>query len=69
MRTASGLWLPQGFDFWEHRRTKKTLTLANGVRALRTVDDSGTVLHLETAERLDAVVRPKTIRYRIRNVG
>jgi hypothetical protein len=61
--------VPHAFDFWEHRRTRRTVTLRTGERALRTVDDSGTVLQVETAERLDAVVRPKTIRYKLRKVG
>lgn len=67
----SGLWVADGFSFLKFRATKKTVTLKSGERALVTVDDSGTVTQIETAERLDAIVRPKTVRVRvpIRNVG
>lgn len=64
-RQASGLWVAHGFNFLKHRATKKTVTLRSGERALVTVDDSGTVTQIETAERLDAVVRPKTVRVRV----
>jgi hypothetical protein len=49
-----------------HRPRKRTVTLPNGERALVTVDDSGTVIHIEHGERLDAVVRPDVIRLKIR---
>lgn len=68
-RTPSGLLVPHGFDFAEHRRTKRTVTLRTGERALVTVDDSGTAMQIETAERLDAVVRPRTVRLRLRVGG
>jgi hypothetical protein len=58
----SGLWVAHGFNFLKFRATKRTVTLQDGRRALVTVDDSGTVTHIESAERLDAIVRPKTIR-------
>mgnify|MGYP003396385223 FL=1 len=61
-RQDSGLWVAHGFNFLKYRATKKTVTLKTGERALITVDDSGTVTHIETAERLDAVVRPKTVK-------
>ena len=61
-RQDSGLWVAHGFNFLKYRATKKTVTLKTGERALVTVDDSGTVTHIETAERLDAVVRPKTVK-------
>lgn len=64
-RTESGLWVAHGFSFLRHRATKKTVTLRTGERALVTTDDSGTVTQIETAERLDAVVRPKTVRIRL----
>ena len=76
MKTASGLWVPdRGVNFREHRDTKRTRTLPNGERALITIDDSGHVMQilrsrrLSADEQLDAVVRPRTIRYRIRPVG
>jgi len=71
-RTQSGLWVPAAYSFQENRKTKRTTTLPSGERALVTVDDSGTVMQIlrsrrmEADEKLDAVVRPKTIRYRIR---
>lgn len=64
-KTDSGLWVAHGFNFLKYRATKKTVTLKNGQRALVTVDDSGTVTHIETAERLDAIVRPKTVTIKI----
>lgn len=64
-KTQSGLWVPHGFNFLKYRAKKKTVTLPSGVRALVTVDDSGTVTQVETAERLDAIVRPRTVRVRV----
>jgi hypothetical protein len=65
-RHESGLWVAHGFSFLRHRATKRTVTLKSGQRALVTVDDSGTVTQIETAERLDAIVRPRTVRIQIR---
>lgn len=69
----SGLWVPgAGVNFHAERDTKRTRNLPNGERALITIDDSGTVMQvlrsrrLSDDERLDAVVRPKTVRLRIR---
>jgi hypothetical protein len=62
----SALWTPNSPNLLVHRAKKRTVTLATGERALVTVDDSGTVTHVETAERLDAIVRPKTVRIQIR---
>jgi hypothetical protein len=50
----------------ENRRAKRTVTLPTGERALMSVDDSGTVMQIETAERMDAVARPRTVRLRLR---
>ena len=61
-RTASGLWIAPNFNMLRFRKRQKTITLANGERAKVTVDDSGTVTQIETAERLDGITRPKTIR-------
>ena len=65
-QTASGLWVAHGFNFLKYRPTKKTVTLRDGRRALVTVDDSGTVTQIETAEALDAIVRPRSVRLQIR---
>jgi hypothetical protein len=60
-----------GVSFPENRGTKRTRNLPSGERALITIDDSGTVMQILRArrlsddERLDAVVRPKTVRIRI----
>jgi hypothetical protein len=62
----SGLWVP---GLLTHRPKKRTVTLPNGERALVTVDDSGTVQHTETADRLDVIVRPKTVRIQLRRGG
>ena len=64
-RTDSGVWVAHGFNFLRHRATERTVTLKDGRRAKVTTDDSGTVTHVETAEQLDAIVRPKTVRLRI----
>jgi hypothetical protein len=61
-----GLWLPRDFSMAENRRAKRTVTLPTGERALMSVDDSGTVMQIETAERMDAVARPRTVRLQLR---
>lgn len=69
-RTESGLWVPgAGPALLRHRPKKRTVTLPSGERALVTVDDSGTVKQIETGDRLDAVVRPRTVRVQIRRTG
>lgn len=68
-RSPAGLWIAHGFNFLRHRATKRTVTLKTGERALVTVDDSGTVTQIETTERLDAVVRPRTVRIQLRRQG
>jgi len=65
-RRDSGVFVAHGFNFLKYRAKKKTVTLPDGRRALVTVDDSGTVTHIETDNQLDAVVRPKTVRIQIR---
>jgi hypothetical protein len=61
---ASPGWTPNGVNFLRYRRKVRTVTLASGERAKVVTDDSGTVTHIETANRMDAVVRPKTVRLR-----
>lgn len=68
-RRPSGLLVPHGFSFAENRRSTRTVTLRTGERAKVTVDDSGTVMQIETTERMDAVVRPKSVRLKFRNGG
>lgn len=72
-RRPSGLWVPgNGVNFTEHRNTDRTRDLPSGERARITIDDSGTVMQilrsrrLSDDEHLDAVVRPRTVRIRIR---
>jgi hypothetical protein len=68
-RTDSGLFVPRAAPLLAHRATKRTVTLKSGERALVTTDDSGTVTQIETADRLDAVVRPRTVRIQLRRQG
>ena len=66
----SKIWTPPtGIGLLKHHAVKKTVTLADGRRALVTVDDSGTVEHTETADQLDVIVRPRTVRIQIRKIG
>jgi hypothetical protein len=50
----------------QYKKREKIVTLPNGKRALVTVDDSGTVAHLEEDDRLHATVRPRTTVIKIR---
>lgn len=68
-RRDSGLVVPRAPSLLKHRPRSRTVTLPNGKRALVTMDDSGTVTQIETAERLDAIVRPKTVTIQIRRGG
>lgn len=61
----SRLWTPT--PLLRFRARKRTVTLPNGERALVTVDDSGTVQHIEHGDHLDAVVRPKTVTVKVRS--
>jgi hypothetical protein len=60
------LWTPPPFNILHHRATERTVTLPDGTRAKVTVDDSGTVQHTETDDRIDAVVTPKAVTIQIR---
>ena len=61
------LWIPpRGVALLRHVAKKRTVTLPDGRRALVTVDDSGTVTQIESADRLDAIVRPRTVTVRMR---
>lgn len=68
-RTPGGLFVAHALPLLAHRATKRTVTLPSGERALVTTDDSGTATQIETADRLDAIVRPKTVRIQIRRQG
>lgn len=63
------LWVPGAPALLRHRARKKTVTLPDGTRALVTVDDSGTVTQVESTERLDAIVRPRTVQVQLRRAG
>lgn len=66
-RTASGLYVARAVpNFLRFRAKKRTVTLPNGERALVTIDDSGTVRHVEHGDHLDATVRPASIRLVLR---
>lgn len=64
-----GLWTPGAPALLRHVARKKTVTLSDGRRALVTTDDSGTVTQIESADRLDAIVRPQTVRVQLRRTG
>lgn len=66
-RTASGLWIARCAPaFLRHRAVVRTVTLPTGERAKVTIDDSGTVRHVEHGDHLDATVRPASIRLVLR---
>ena len=66
-RTPSGLWIARTApNFLRFRAKTRTVTLPNGERAKVTIDDSGTVRHVEHGDHLDATVRPGTIRLVLR---
>lgn len=60
---------PRGVGLLRHHAVKKTVTLPDGARALVTIDDSRTVTQVESGDRLDAIVRPRTVRIQIRKKG
>lgn len=67
MSRPAGLWIPpRGVAQLRHHASKRTVTLPDGTRALVTVDDSGTVTQIESGDRLDAIVRPKSVTIQIR---
>jgi hypothetical protein len=62
----SGLWVPPtGVALLKLRPSEKTVTLPSGERAKITVDDSGTVKHCETDERLDVKVSPQKVTVKV----
>lgn len=66
-RTPSGIWIARTAPaFLRFRAKVRTVTLPNGERAKVTIDDSGTVRHVEHGDHLDATVRPATIRLVVR---
>lgn len=66
-RTASGLYVARAIpNILRFRARTRTVTLPNGERAKVTIDDSGTVRHVEHGDHLDATVRPAGIRLVLR---
>lgn len=63
---APRLYIARSVGLLRYRAVTRTITLPNGERAKLTVDDSGTVRHIERDEGIDAVVRPKTIHHKLR---
>lgn len=62
-RTTSGIYVARSIPaFLRMRARTRTITLPNGERAKVTIDDSGTVRHVEHGDHLDATVRPATVR-------
>ncbi|HEX6969114.1 MAG TPA: hypothetical protein VF174_09930 [Micromonosporaceae bacterium] len=62
----SGLLVPGSIALLRFRARTRTVTLPTGERAKVTVDDSGTVTHIETADRIGAIVRPGPVRMVVR---
>ena len=61
------LWVPPtGVALLRHHPTRRVVTLPTGERVNVTVDDSGTVTHVEHDDRLDAIVRPRSTTVTIR---
>lgn len=67
--SSKGLYVATAADLLRFRAVTRTVTLPNGERAKVTIDDSGTVRHIERNEGIDAVVRPKTIRLKLTKGG
>lgn len=64
------LWTPPtGVGLLKMRQRKRIVTLPTGERVQVTIEDSQTVKHTEHKDgRIDALVQPKTIVYRLRQV-
>jgi hypothetical protein len=61
------LWAPPtGVVLLRHQPSERVVELPNGERVNVTVDDSGTVTHVEHDDRLDAIVRPRSTTVTIR---
>jgi hypothetical protein len=66
-RTPSGLYVARAVpNILRFRAKNRTVTLPNGERAKVTIDDSGTVRHVEHGDHIDATVRPAGIRLVLR---
>ena len=62
----AALWTPaRGVAQLKQRARQKTVTLPDGRRAKVTIDDSSTVIQVESDERLDAIVRPDVVRLKV----
>jgi hypothetical protein len=67
MRTRSGLYVARSVpNILRFRAKTRTVTLPTGERAKITIDDSGTVRHVEHGDHIDATVRPAGIRLILR---
>jgi hypothetical protein len=70
-RLPSGLWVPKALAFLKLRPVVRTVTLPNGERAKVTFEptsrhNESSVTHIERDEGIDAVVRPKVMRYHLK---
>ena len=67
---GNGLWVPKQINVARLRPVVRTVTLRNGERAKVTTEPTGhegsSVTHIERADGVDAVVRPKHILLRVR---
>ena len=69
----SGLWVPSTFNTTRLRPRVRTVTLPNGERAKVTFeptarDEESSVTHIERNEGIDAVVRPRQVRLKLRRM-
>ena len=65
----ASLWTPKGVTLLGPRQfiaRERIVTLPSGERVRVSIDDSDTVTQVEHDHTLDAIVRPKTIRVKIR---
>lgn len=65
-KSAKTLYVPSPVSVLRYRARTFTTTNASGERVKVTIDDSGTVRHIERDEGIDAIVRPKTIRLHLK---
>ena len=66
----ASLWTPKGVTLLGPRQfiaRERIVTLPSGERVRVSVDDSDTVTQVEHHHTLDAIVRPQTIRLKIRS--
>ena len=70
MDPSPKLWTPSKAIFGPRKyiARERIVTLPNGERVRVSVDDSDTVTQIEHEHTLDAVVRPKTIKIKVKRI-